>query len=266
MKKIVLLLAAVCLLFSCERNNSKLDEFSVNTLSVNDSLQYPEEYLNEWDFSDVSYFQCEVDAPVTKNQALHDSIVEWMACQLVDVNEVTTRDLEELIKKSKDVFFDLESSEAGSESSISLKLQEVNDRYVTFCENSYYYMGGAHGMWFGYGATFDRISGKRFSYEMFKSLDGLNEVVMEGLANQYFTEDYLDESEDLLEFLMIDADEPFPLPYTQPWISHDSIHFCYSLYEIAPYFCGEPECAFPYSEMEPFLTEEGKSYFADKTR
>lgn len=262
MKKTVIILAAIGLLFSCTRNKSKLDDFSVNTLSVKDSLQYPDEYLNEWDFSDVSYFQCEIDEPVTKNQALHDSIVEWMANQLVDVNEVSSRDLNELIKECKDGFFDLESSEAGSESVVSLKLQEVCDSYVTFAESSYYYMGGAHGMSFSYGVTFDRITGKRFSFGMFQSLDGLNEIVMDGLVQQYFANEFDEGVEDLYEYLLIDSEEPFPLPYTQPWILHDSIHFCYSVYEIAPYFVGQPECVFPYSEMERFLTEEGKGYFA----
>ena len=61
--------------------------------------------------------------------------------------------------------------------------------------------------------------------------------------------------------LLLGEDEAFPLPSTNPWIENDSVHFIYGPYEIAAFAAGMPECAFPYSVMEKFLTNEGKAFF-----
>lgn len=263
MKKTVLLLSALCLMAACERNKPAPEQeaFSFNTLSVNDSVQFPESYLEEWHYTDKSYYKCEIDEPVTKNQALHDSIVEWIASQLVDVTTIESRDIKALMERDKKSFLTIEDSEPGYESQTFLKLREVSDNYVTYVEESYLYLGGAHGMPYYYCATFNSQTGRRFSYEMFKTFDGLNEMLEDGIINQYFG-DMGEDGFDIDDVLFVDKDEPFPLPFTMPWIECDSVHFCYGAYEIAPFVVGMPECSFPYSAMEKFLTDEGKTFFA----
>lgn len=249
MKKLILFIAALSLLAACARNNNAKDaEFSVTTFALDDTVQYPEAYLNEWDYNDKSYYNGEIDVPVTKNQALYDSIVEWMASQFVDIDEVDSRDLVELMEMDKESFLDVDQSEAGSSYTTQLKLEEVSESYVTYSENTYLYLGGsAHGVPYYCCVTFDRGTGRRFTYEMFATLDGLDEVVKEGIVEQDHFED---------------SDSPFPLPLTDPWILNDSVYFSYDPYEISPFSFGTIKCVIPYSALEPFLTEEGKSFFA----
>lgn len=261
MKKYLLLLLALCLLAACNRNASKLDDFSVKTLTVIDSVQFPEENLEGWELTDKAYYTMEVDEPITKNQALHDSIFAWLTKWMVEPDGNNTKSLLDIIENDKDVSLDLENTGPGYSSETFRKLMEVTDRYVTYSDDSYLYFGGAHGMPFYCGVTFDRITGKRFTFNMFKTLEGLNELVEEGIIEQHFYEVTGEEDFDFHLMLQVSEDEPFPLPSTEPWIENDSIHFVYGPYEIAAFAAGMPECAFPYSVMEKYLTDEGKKFF-----
>lgn len=252
---------ALCLLAACNRNASKLDDFSVKTLTVIDSVQFPEEELEGWELTDMSYYTMEVDEPITKNKALRDSIVAWLTDMMADSDEIGSKSLLAIIENDKDVSLDLENTEPSYSTEVYRKLREVTDRYVTYTEDSYLYFGGVHGMPFYCGATFDRLTGKRFTFNMFKTFNGLNELVEEGIVEQYFADEMLEDGFDLQLMLQINEDEPFPLPSTNPWIENDSIHFVYGPYEIAAFAAGMPECAFPYSVMEKYLTEEGKKFF-----
>lgn len=261
MKKYLLPLLALCLLVACNRNASKLDDFSVNTLTVIDSVQFPEEYLEGWELSDMSYYTMEVDEPITKNKALHDSIMAWLTKYMVDPEENGSKSLMAIIENDKDVSLALDNTGPGYSSETYRKLLEVTDRYVTYSDDSYLYFGGAHGMPFYCGVTFDRMTGKRFTFNMFNTLEGLNELVKEGILEQHFFEVMPEDAFDFDLMLQVSEDEPFPLPSTDPWIENDSIHFVYGPYEIAAFAAGMPECAFPYSVMEKYLTEEGKKFF-----
>lgn len=263
MKKLLFLLVAISLLAACNRDKTpKLDEFTVNTLTVSDSVQFPEDDLEDWNFYDKAYYTCQVDEPVTKNQALKDSILTWMRHQMIDTVLPGSNSILDLMKAERDISLDLENTEPGYMTETYLMLKEVADRYVTYSEDSYLYFGGAHGMPFYYCATFDRLTGTRFSFRMFKNLNALSELVEKGLIDQHFDPVFQDEENyNLKDMLLLGEYEIFPLPSTDPWIENDSVHFIYSPYEIAAFAAGMPECAFPYSVIEKFLTEEGKAFF-----
>lgn len=258
MKKLVLLLAAVCLLAACNRN--KLADFSVKTHLVSDSVEFSDPDPDAWYLFNKSYYTCEVDEPVTRNHALKDSILAWMRTQMIDT-VIDSDDILDLMKLDMKVNLSEGNTEPGYMTETYLKLREVADRYVTYSEDSYLYFGGAHGMPFYYCATFDRNTGARFGFRMFNNHDALCELVKQGIVEQHFGEEFTEEDFDLDMMLLLGEDEAFPLPSNNPWIESDSVHFIYNPYEIAAFAAGMPECAFPYSVIEKFLTEEGKAFF-----
>lgn len=258
MKKLVLVLAAITLLAACNRN--KLADFSIKTLKVCDSVQFTDLDPDMWYVSDKSFYTCEVDEPVTRNHALKDSILAWMRTQMIDT-VIGSDNIFDLMKVDMKVSLEEGNTEPGYMTETYLKLREVTDRYITYSEDSYLYFGGAHGMPFYYCATFDRNTGARFSFNMFKNHDALCELVEQGIIEQHFGEEFTEENFDIDMMLLLGEDEAFPLPGTDPWIENDSVHFIYSPYEIAAFAAGMPECAFPYSVIEKFLTEEGKAFF-----
>lgn len=253
-KQHILVIAALCLLAACHRNNNADNDFEVKTFVVNDSIKFPEEELNEWNYTDMSYYYSEVDLPVTSNEALRDSILNWIARQF-DYEADYSNDIPTLIENDKQTFFFSEDSEPGYESRLSISLLEDNDRYVTYALGGYMYLGGAHGMPYIDRVTFRKTDGMLFSLELFKSTDGLNDMIKDALDEQYF-------GYSIDEELLVDPEEMLPMPDTQPWVENDTVHFIYQPYEIAPFAAGMPECVFPYSTMKDRLTAEGKSFFA----
>lgn len=231
MKKIVLLLAVSCLVLSCHRNvKPDPNAFDFHTVTVEDSVRFPEEAVEEWMYDDMAYYLGVVDVPVTDNEALRDNIIGWMSGFLSENYDGDSQDVQAMLNFDKDEFLSLESGTPQSSNQLSLTLQEDNERYVTFFADNYLYTGGAHGMSYQEGATFSKKNGVRFDFGMFKDPMAL---------------------EDLLG----------TVPTTDPWIMHDSVVFIYQSYEIAPYSSGLPQSRWPYAAIKDGLSDEGKSFF-----
>lgn len=119
-----------------------------------------------------------------------------------------------------------------------------SDRLVSFEATGYTYGGGAHGLGFCYGATFDKNTGKPV------------DLVNPSPELQKFITNALHKSMDGVTFWQ----EVVPMPQTAPYaVAGGKIKFVYQPYEAGAFAIGMPECeVYPY-EIEGNLTEAGKT-------
>lgn len=119
-----------------------------------------------------------------------------------------------------------------------------NDRFVSYETDGYSYMGGAHGLGFRDGVTFDKATGRRLT--LVKGAPELQKLVTERLHKNV----------DVPHF----DPEPVPMPQAKPYmVGGGKVKFVYQHYEIGPYAIGMPECElYPY-EIEQWLTADGKA-------
>lgn len=131
--------------------------------------------------------------------------------------------------------------------SLTVSMSRVweDDHFVSYETTGYAYMGGAHGLGFCDGATFDKATGRRVS--LVKESPELMKMVTKRLHRDY---------EDVPQFNA----EPVPMPQAAPYaVSNGKIKFVYQPYEIGPYAIGMPECEFYPYEIEDYLSNEGKA-------
>lgn len=265
MKKLLPISAVLCLLLAMMAcNGSKKNDpnaFDVNTITVEDSVQFPPEALEEWMFDDKATYLAVVDEPLTKNEDLRDNIVGWISEFLSPNYDGDSQDVAAMVDFEKNEFLGLETGSPQSQLQHFITLQEDNDRYVTYISDSYLFTGGAHGTSSIVGATFLKTTGERFTYDMFLNPMALTGVIKDGVEAQYFAPMLEGTDVDFKTALLVEDFDEFPLPINEPWIQNDSVFFIYSAYEISPYAMGMPKCGFPCQSMMEYLTDAGKAFF-----
>lgn len=272
MKKSILLLAVLALLFGCDNNQQnnkpepKQESFTVETYDVMGDRLYSTEGEGDDTYEVRGSFGCEIDIPVTENQALYDSICYRIASNFGSEYDGDPRDLKAMVNHYKTYSLDpgLDEDPEGFDMSYTIKMLEATEHYVTYCFERFFEANSSPRANFEKTyQTFDRNTGKRFTRDMVKADDNLKQLVMNELLEQYFS-DWSDEV--LPELLYFDPEEPeesgfwFP-QFNDPWIQDGLIYFGYGTQEIAQYCAGQPQCCLTYSTMEPFLTEEGQVFF-----
>lgn len=136
------------------------------------------------------------------------------------------------------------------------------DRFITYTASTYAYLAGAHGSSFNFPQVFEKPSGKRLGWNMFKSeaLPNLTATIKHELMTQYFE---VPTESDLAECLLIDPDT-LPLPVANPAFMETGVVFIYQQYEIAPYAAGMPSCVIPYASIRPMLTQSAAQLLPDE--
>lgn len=211
------------------------NEVDVKTYNLNDSLFIESEYGDGY-----SYFNVSLDLPVTKNKTLRQNILRWMLSG-------ETEDHVAYLQSMKDDFFEEEGSEPRSQYKEDYSLSEQTDKYVTYTTEGFLYTGGAHEMPWYNGTTFSKIDGSIVGYDLFEDPETLIPIIAENIEKQYFAKDDL-------EYQEINI-----LPANEPWIETDSVVFCFQAYEIASFAAGMPLCKIALTDLEPYLSEKGKS-------
>ena len=262
MKKAFLFLCAACLLMGCERSpKGSENALKVNTITVEDSVQFPPEAIEEWMYDDMAYYLTVVDAPVTQNEDLRDNIINWISEFLSPNYDGDSQDVKAMVEFDRDECLDINTGSPQSRQQNFINLIEDSDRYVTYICDSYIYTGGAHGSSLKEGATFLKTDGTRFTYEMFKDPDALANIIKDGVETQYYASVLEGTDVPFEEALIEEALDDFPMPMTEPWVENDSIFFIYMIYEISAYSLGMPQCGFPYQTLKEHLTDKGLSFF-----
>lgn len=216
------------------------NEVDVETYTLSDSVFIESEYSEGY-----SRFNVSLELPVTKNKTLRQNILHWMLSD-------ETEDYVSYLQSMRDDFFEEDGSEPRSEYEENYTLSEQTDKYVTYTTEGYVYSGGAHEMPWYNGTTFSKIDGSIVGYDLFEEPERLIELIAENIDSQYF-EKYRK------EYLYLEYDEITSLPNNEPWIETDSVVFCFQPYEIASYAAGMPLCKIALSDLQPYLSEKGKS-------
>lgn len=262
MKRVLLFAGLACLMISaCNRSSNESNAFSINTITVDDSIQLPPEMLEEWMEDDMAYYTAEVDAPVTDNEDLRDNIIAWISSLLNENYDGDSQDVKAMVEFDKNEFLTNEVEMPRSMFQNNIKKVAENDRYITYFCESWLYMGGAHGTSYKEGATFDKTTGERFTFQMVKNPEGLCDRIKDALETQYFIPILEGTDVTFDEAVYSEVAESFPLPTTEPWIQNDSVYFVYQDYEIAAYVFGMPECGIPYEQLKDELTDAGRAFF-----
>lgn len=119
--------------------------------------------------------------------------------------------------------------------------------------SSYYYSGGAHGMWGTSNYVFDTRTGKEIVLDDI-FLPGYKEKLTELLAAQFRKDNEVSEGQSLQEFgLFVDTIEPTENFFVTP----SGIGFTYVPYEIGPYAAGQIELVIPYGAISTLLDPKG---------
>lgn len=132
-----------------------------------------------------------------------------------------------------------------------------NAKVVTFMVESYLYEGGAHGMYCKYGVTFRKTDGRQFGMDCIRSWNGLSSLTRAGLR-KYFK---VRTNAQLNEQLQIENPNRIPAPTCNPWITAQGVTFYYVPYEISYYAAGDPNFTLTKTQITPYLTALGKSFF-----
>lgn len=160
-----------------------------------------------------------------KNREYENENIEWM---------------EERLKEDEESL--------GIHYSYSSKVSEIayfDEHYLSFCQQEYDYMGGAHGMPLWIGMTFDLQSGQRLVLE---DVIGNSEEELKEIVTEYFAE-YIGRNPeyfwaDAIETVKEEAD--FDLSF---YLTADGIKFYFHPYALACYAAGFQEVTIPYDEF-----------------
>lgn len=205
-----------------------------------------------------------VDYPTGGNKALVKGVREWVGNRLgimaktftfsddkqaadagVDVNAKVSAFVQAYAVQIASNMNRLNKGNGGHNCALTASINRVweNDRYVSFEVDGYYYTGGAHGMSFCNGATFDKQTGKQVT--LIQGDATLQKMLTERLKKASGVEHF--------------SEEPVPMPKAAPYVvAGGKIKFIYQPYEIGAYAIGRPECEFYPYELDKWLTKDGK--------
>ena len=223
------------------------NEVDVETYTLNDSVFIESEYSEGY-----SRFNVSLDLPVTENKTLKKNILHWMLSD-------ETEDHVSYLQSMRDDFFEEDGSEPRSEFEESCTLSEQTDKYVTYTTEGFLYTGGAHAMPLYNGTTFSKIDGSIVGYDLFEDPEQLIPIISENIEKQYFAKN--NDENFYAEYQEINT-----LPANEPWIETDSLVFCYQAYEIASFADGMPLCKIALTDLQPYLSEKGKSLLNKKNK
>ena len=122
----------------------------------------------------------------------------------------------------------------------------MDGRYLSFVQQNYEYSGGAHGMPFWNGYTFDLETGEQLQLSDIVENDDLQiKEIVTGYFEQMYEKEpdaYWDDAVDVVrEYASLQS--PF-------YLSEEGIVFYYGPYELAPYAGGFIEIVIPYNEVK----------------
>lgn len=232
------------------------------TLNLNEKLvrQFMTKQYSIKKEEDYFKYIVSIDYPIEGNDCLVDSIRRWIlesfpgnynVTDFVNPEEFLQRDY--VHAKTY-----LNDEECGFELWLSYNMEFRSKNIVTY----YRHICKQYGCHFScdeYAVSFITTNGRRLGWDMFSSTDGLVDLIIDGLKQQYFKVisdvDFFNE----LFIPKLDAEDQevnrfnFPLPYEPPGITSEGLMFFYSEHNITVQ--GRPYCVIPMSRIKHLLTD-----------
>ena len=135
-----------------------------------------------------------------------------------------------------------------------ITIARADEAIVSLLDDSYQYTGGAHGMFYREGVTFDSVTGKKlllsdlvYDYEVFS--EDAKERIIYALREEHGDHLFGDYIETVGN-LWIEGREP------QWYLDASGIVIVLQEYEVGPYVMGTPEVHLPYAEFASYIKEE----------
>lgn len=204
--------------------------------------------------------ELEVEYPVGGNPELVKSVRNWISEQLTGTYRGNLEDAEAFFKHYAANLGDPDLEEFGGYIKDNFKLEYTNDYIITYKYTSYINEGeGAHDNGGSYGFSFLQTDGTLFSKDCFTSYTPMQPLFTAGLK-QFFNVNSDSELIKKLNSFITSVNSIAP-PAMNPWILRDSVIFSYTPDEIAPETEGTPFFKLGYSQVEPYLTAQGKKFF-----
>ena len=148
----------------------------------------------------------------------------------------------------------------------TLNKTEETPLYVQYTEETYTYMGGAHGGMGGLGVLTYRLKdGQRISQFLKPGAQQALQPLLRAGLKDYFADPTMTD-EALLENLLLPEDQQgIPMPQYYPMYLDGEGNLCleYAQYEIAPYAAGMPVCCIPLSQLQEWLTDDARSIIGE---
>ena len=146
--------------------------------------------------------------------------------------------------------------ESGNEYESSIEVYWQTENLLTLWDSGYdYSAGGAHGMPWGFGRTFDLKNLRILTLDDIITKAGRKAVlkmIIDQLVDEYNDMGMLNEPEDI------------DFPGVDPSLMAKGVAFDYGPYEIGPYALGMPQALIPYDKIKPYLTPEVKELLGMK--
>ena len=277
MKKTLLPLVGVLLLCaSCDRAKQYIHKMTQETVELTDN-----EPIGELEFNHVLYCSpdssviTEADLPLLNGSALGDSIFEFIEKEFPGLADA-------YIEGNTDIKKAFQHMGQGLYKNITMQKNELKadyaeegipdymlawtfekhvtiaydtPRYITYLDEMSEYTGGAHGMGYAFGTTFDKETGERVDKSILKdAADPEFRAMFQNELLKYFTSEDGNEDGTLEDYLLINLDA---LELGNISLTDNSVVIRYQPYEIAAYAAGLPTAQLTFEQVRPYLSRKG---------
>lgn len=137
--------------------------------------------------------------------------------------------------------------------SVISEIAYFDEHYLSFCQQEYDYMGGAHGMPLWNGMTFDLETGQRLSL---KDVVGNSEEELKDIVTEYFAE-YINRNPEEFWADAIDTVREETDFDSDFYLTGEGIKFYFHPYALASYAAWFQEVIIPYEEFEMKIPVSG---------
>lgn len=213
----------------------------------------------------------------TGDNTVDDSVRAWIADRLAysykdnstplftitkemqnNVPEMAKLACDSLLNSSRRDFNSMKGFSVNYTFDYSIDTVYTSPSYITYCFNSYCYLGGAHGGAMFQPATFSKADGTMLTWDNTIKRDDEQAVIAlikRELANQFFTP----ESGWTMDEGLLVSPDSIKLPVTPPLFDDDGLVVTYQQYEISPYAVGMPSCVLPLDSIAGDLTPTARA-------
>lgn len=195
-----------------------------------------------------------VEYPVSGNPKLVNAIRKNIKEILDPDFKGTLKSPESLMRSVLKDKRDMKFGEEGESLNEEIKVIYSSPSVITFSNEGYSYMGGAHGMNWCAATTFLISDGTMFDISMLPPFSQMRPFIFKGLAEYFDTK-----VEDLKDYLFDPDDVGYPKSVA---ITDKGLTFYYQPYEIAAYAYGSPDAIVPITpQIVKMLTPAGRQFF-----
>lgn len=213
------------------------------------------EYFGEWD-EDICLISGKSPKPYVLDEG-YEALQAAMDRYAADRYASVQNDYDQNYETAKEMYAEHPDFFFGFTSEVEAAAERADRKTVSLKEEGYFYAGGAHGMYWHSGVSFDTESGNILTLsDVITDYDELYEYVKEELPKVYDKDMFFENYEELLEEYFADPDSV----ESNWYLDSEGLQMVFNPYLLGPYASGIQMVTVPYGE-EPGLVKEEYWYF-----